>query len=169
MKKYIIGCVLTLMSVFLHAQNDQPEREAFKLKVTVDTLNYYSQDLPKSPYFVAEKVLQIYPSEKLFVEVEIKNDSIFSMKVVKENLHREKTIEIDFYQEVKGRVSERMMLKIKNPFDRKLNYKALMYINGAQDWIPTSIIPVHPKIMGIEMWQDIILSLVLFEWEILEK
>ena len=36
------------------------------------------------------------------IEAEIKADSIFSMKSVKENLHPEKTIEVEFLQDAKA-------------------------------------------------------------------
>ncbi|MFY0629816.1 MAG: hypothetical protein JXR05_05505 [Flavobacteriaceae bacterium] len=110
MKKHISLSIILLLATLSSAQNEKPERTSFTLNVAVDSLNYYNQEIPKSPYFVSSKVLQIYPSEKLFVEVEINKDSIYSMKVVKQNLHPEKTIIIDFNQEVKGRKSERMML-----------------------------------------------------------
>lgn len=48
-----------------------------------------------SPYFVREKILQIYSGEKLFIEVEIEKKEIISMKVVKENINPEKTIEVE--------------------------------------------------------------------------
>lgn len=166
MKKHICILIILLNIINLNSQNEKPNREPFVLEIAIDSINFYRQNVEKSPYFVKDKLLQIYPSENIFVETEIKNDSIYSMKVVKNNLNPEKTITISFIQEVKGKESERMVLRVTNPFNRTLKYNALMFVNGGSDWIPTSIIPVRPKLMTIEMWNDIILSLVLVEWKI---
>ncbi|WP_298514607.1 hypothetical protein [uncultured Kordia sp.] len=166
MLQRIILSTLLIFSIYAHAQNEKPNRDAFVLTVAVDTVNYYQQDVPISPYFVKDKILQIYPTEKLFIETEVKADSIHSMKVVKENLNPEKTIVIEFIQNVKGKNHEGMMLKVDNPFEKALRYKALMYINGRTEWIPTSIIPVRPKLSSFEVWNDVILSLVLVEWKL---
>lgn len=166
MKKIFSLILLLFFGVSLNAQNEKPEREAFKLKVAIDSINFYQQDVSKSPYFVKNKILQIYPSEKIFIEAEIKSDSIYSMSVVKENINPDRTIIVDFNQKVKGRIHDGMMLSVKNPFDKTLKYEALMYINGGTEWIPTSIIPIKPNLINYELWNDVILSLVLVEWKI---
>jgi hypothetical protein len=166
MKKIFSLILLLIIGFSLNAQNEKPEREAFKLKVAIDSVNFYQQDVAKSPYFVKEKILQIYPSEKIFIETEIKSDTIYSMSVVKENLNPEKTIIVEFNQNVNGRMHDGMMLSVKNPFDKTLKYEALMYINGGTEWIPTSIIPIRPNLVNYELWNDVILSLVLLEWKI---
>lgn len=166
MKKTLSIILLLIFGISLNAQNEKPEREAFKLKVAIDSVNFYQQDVAKSLYFVKDKVLQIYPSEKIFIETEVKSDSIYSMSVVKENLNPERTIIVEFKQNVEGRIHDGMMLSVKNPFDKTLKYEALMYINGGTEWIATSIIPVRPNLVNYELWNDVILSLVLVEWKI---
>ena len=166
MKKTLSILVLLIFAISLNAQNEKPEREAFKLIVAIDSVNFYQQDVAKSPYFVKDKILQIYPSEKIFIETEIKSDSIYSMSVVKENLNPERTIIVEFNQNVQGRIHDGMMLSVKNPFDKTLKYEALMYIHGGTEWIPTSIIPIRPNLVNFELWNDVILSLVLVEWKI---
>ncbi|MBR9915280.1 MAG: hypothetical protein GYB32_10725 [Algicola sp.] len=168
MKKTISIILLLIFGISLNAQNEKPEREAFKLKIAIDTVNFYQQDVGKSPYFVQDKILQIYPSEKIFIETEVKSDSIYSMSVVKENLNPERTIIVEFNQNVKGRIHVGMMLTVKNPFDKSLKYEALMFINGGTEWIPTSIIPIRPNLVSYELWKDVILSLVLVEWQMEE-
>jgi len=166
MQQKIIFSLFLIFSVFAKAQNEKPDREAFTLKVAIDTINFYQQEVPKSPYFVKDKILQIYPSEKLFIETEIKGDSIHTMKVVTENVNPEKTITLEFIQNVEGKKHTNMMLTVKNPFEKQLTYEALMYINGGSEWIPTSIIPVRPRLASFEFWNDVILSLVLVEWKL---
>jgi hypothetical protein len=52
------------------------------------------------------------------------------MQVVKENVNPDKTIETIFSQTVKNNKNELMMLKVSNPFEKKLSYKARMYMIG---------------------------------------
>lgn len=162
-----IFLVVLLLTFGKHySQTEKTNREAFELKLAVDSIHYYQQDVKVSPYFVKEKILQIYPSEKIFVEVELKKDTIFSMKVVHKVTNPEKTITIDFSQTIEGRKSNGMILDVQNPFKKILNYKAAMFVVGAKDWHETSILPVQPNLSGIEMWNDVIISLVLYDWTV---
>lgn len=156
--------LICLSSVWTSAQNDAPNREAFTLTLPVDSVNYYEQEVPESPYFVKENVLQIFPGEHLFVEVEASKKEITSMKVVKENLNPKKTIEISFNQLGDERKHEGMMLKVTNPFKKELSYGALMFIVGNDNLLETSIVPIRPELEGYEMWNDVIISLVLVDW-----
>jgi hypothetical protein len=165
--KKLITPLLILMCVgILKGQNEKPNRESFNLTVVLDSINFYEQIVDKTPYFVQNHILQIYPSEKLNIEVEIQNDTIHSMKVVNENLNPNKTIIIDFKQEVNGKEHGSMILSVMNPFDKNLIYDAKMYVLGGTEWIPTSIIPIMPKLTNFELWNDIILSLVIDNWKL---
>jgi hypothetical protein len=163
-----IKAILTLLSILFcvncYAQNDATMRDAFTLKLPVDGKQFYEQKIQQSPYFVKEKVLQIYTGEKLFIEVETLGNKITAMKVVKNNTIPTKTIEIELKQEVKERASESLMLKIKNPFKKTLKYKAMMFIVGQDKWIPTSVLPIAPELSSFELWKDIIITMVLTDW-----
>lgn len=164
--------IVTLFAIFISqisiAQNQNPQREAFKLKLPVDGVDFYEEDIKSTSYFVHNDILQIYPTEKVLVEVELKNDTIFSMKTVKRNLNPKSTIEIEFSQKAKGGKSEMMMLKVTNPFSKKLEYKAHMYIVGNDKWLETSIEPVQPKLVGYETWTDVIITLALDSWRLVK-
>ncbi|MFT5818950.1 MAG: hypothetical protein ACI8ZM_000171 [Crocinitomix sp.] len=164
--KVLLSILLSLTVSFSFAQNEQPNREEFTLKLPVDGKQFYEQKIEKSPYFAKANVLQIYPGEKLFIEVELKKKKITSMKVVKENLNPEKTIKIEFTQNTKDGKSESMMLNVANPFKMDLEYKAMMFIVGNDKWINTNVLPVRSKLSGYEMWQDVIITLVLSDWEL---
>lgn len=164
--KLITTILLTLSFAFTYAQNDKEKREEFTLQLPVDGKQYYQQKIESTPYFVKEKVLQIYPGEKLFIEVEADKKKIISMKVVKENLNPDKTLEIKFTQSVKDQKNELMMLEIANPFKKDLEYKALMYIVGHNKWIDTNVLPVRAKMSGFETWPDVIITLVLSDWKL---
>jgi hypothetical protein len=153
-----------LLFFVCNSQNTKTNRDTFKLELIVDAENNYSMQVPNSPYFVKEKILQIYPSEKLYIETVIKNDSIYSMEVVDKNVNPKRTIEIEFLQNVTDRTDKQMLLKVTNPFDKKLNYDAAMFIVGHDKWVSTSIIPILPNLVNYETWQDTIITLVLENW-----
>ena len=162
--KKIIYLTLIFLTSYCYSQNEIKEREPFILKLAVDNDQFYQMNVEKSKYFVKENIIQIYPTEKLNVEVEIKNDTIFSMKVVEKIIEPKRTIQIEFLQNVKDKKPEGMMLKVTNPFGRKLNYNAMMYIVGHDKWISTSIIPIQPNLVNYETWNDVIITLVLEKW-----
>lgn len=144
--------------------NAQTERKALTLNLAIDAENYYAAEIPKSPYFVKEKVLQIYPGEKLLIETEIKGDSIYTMKVVSQNTNPERTIEVEFSQNEEDRNRVNSTLKVKNPFGKKLNYNALMFSPVSQTWKRTSIIAIPAKLQNFEMWPHSIITIVLDKW-----
>jgi hypothetical protein len=163
MKKTIFLIILFL-SISLYSQNDKPKRSSYKLEIAANETQQYAADIPESPYFVKEKTLQIYSGEKIFVECEIQDDSISKMKVVEKNINPQKTIIIDFTQNAEDRKSIRTDLRVKNPFNKKLNYNALMFTPISQQWKKTSIIPIYPNLENFEMWPHAIVTIVLENW-----
>ena len=162
--KKLFFLLFTLITSFSYAQNEITERQPFTLELAIDNEQYYQMQVDKSHYFVKNNVLQIYPTEKLNIEVEIKNDTIFSMKVVEKITDPKRTIKIEFFQHVDDRKPEGMILTVTNPFERKLNYNAMMYIFGHNKWLSTSIIPIEPNLINYETWPDVIITLVLDKW-----
>ncbi|SDQ12430.1 hypothetical protein SAMN05421664_0616 [Chryseobacterium soldanellicola] len=162
--KQITLVLFLLISGFISAQNDNDFREAFTLKLAVDSTTFYQQEVARSKYIVKDDILQIYPGEHIFIEAEVKSDRIESMKVVKENKNPSKTIEIEFSQNVSGRQNRGMMLHVSNPFDKILHYNAMMNVVGKKGWFKTSIIPIDPKLTNFETWPQVIITLVLSNW-----
>ncbi|WP_431244787.1 hypothetical protein ACQ9BO_11320 [Flavobacterium sp. P21] len=160
MKQIII--ILTLSVTFFSFA--QKNRKAFSLEIAVNETQQYKAEIPESPYFVKEKLLQIYCGEKVFVECEIAGDSISDMKIVTENTHPEKTIEIQFSQDVKDRKSINTMLQLNNPFNKDLVYEAIMLTPFSEQWKSTSTIPITAKLMSFETWGHPIISLGLMNW-----
>lgn len=163
MRKVIFLILLSINS-FCFSQNEIKQRQPFVLKLAVDKEQFYQMNVEKSNYFVKENILQIYPTEKLNIEVQINNNSITSMKVVKKIINPNTTILVEFKQNIKDKKNEGMMLIVKNPFNKKLIYNANMYIVGHNKWIPTSIMPILPNIVGYETWSDAIVTLALDKW-----
>jgi hypothetical protein len=58
------------------------------------------------------------------------------------------------------------MLKVYNPFQQTLIYKAKMYLLNHDKWVETSILPVGGGLSGYEIWNDIIISIAIGEWQL---
>jgi hypothetical protein len=86
---------------------------------------------------------------------------IVKLTAVKENKFKEKTIEIKFEQICEGRKHKLMMLTIKNPFSKDLNYGAGIYLMNNKKWVSTSVLPVLAGKVAFETWPDIIVSIAL--------
>jgi hypothetical protein len=166
MSKIIIILIFVFATFFCLGQsNDLPKREAYNLKIAVDSTNFYQTDVNSSPYILPENTIQLYPGEQIYVEVDLVKKEIRSMKTVKENLHPEKTMSISFSQETEGKKHKWMMLEIENPFKRRLEYKVNMFPMIRNKWVPTDVVPIQPGLSSYEMWPDIIITIALYGWE----
>ena len=165
MKQLILLFSLFTFTICL-SQNEIINRKPFKLDIAVDTENNYVMNVEATPYFVKDKILQIYPTEEVNIETEIKGDTIHTMKIVSEIMHPEKTIIIKFNQNNEDRKNIITMLSVKNPFDKKLTYSAIIFTPNSNSWKQTSIIPIQPKLMNFETWPHSIISIVLNEWRL---
>jgi hypothetical protein len=166
MKTITIILILSLSTILGFGQtNDLPVREAFNLKMAVnDSIYFYNLEVKATPYFVHDNIIQIYPGEKIYVEVELIKNEIKSMKTVKENLNPEKTIIISFSQETEGKKHKWMMLSIKNPFNLELKYEANIFLMKLNQWQPTSVLAIKNNLESFETWPDIITSLSISGW-----
>lgn len=145
-----------------------PQRAAFKLKLYKRDNYYRKLKVPQSNYFAKAKMVEIFASEKLNIEVTLQNDTIATMKVVKEIVYPDRTIVLDFQQQHQGRKGIGMLLNIKNPFDKKLLYDAHMFLLGNKEWTETSVAPVEPHLENTESWHNPIISLCLCNWRFVE-
>jgi hypothetical protein len=166
MRKLVIILTLGLTTILSFGQtNDLPQRDAFTLNLAVSDTNYYKAEIKASAFVLPDNTIQLYPGEKIYVEVELVKKEIISMKSVKENHNPDKTIIISFTQEVEGKKHNFMMLSIDNPFSKKLNYKANIYLMKHNKWVSTSVIPIGAKLGSYESWPDIITTIALSDME----
>lgn len=160
MKKIILFTNLLIFTVSIAQSN----RKAFTLEIAADETQQYVAEIPESPYFIKEKMIQLYCGEKVFIECEIVGDSIATMKVVELNINPEKTIEVDFKQNAEDRTDISTILSVKNPFNKSLIYDAIMFTPISQTWKRTSIIPIRPNLMNFETWPYAVVTLALEKW-----
>jgi hypothetical protein len=139
-------------------------RAAYKQTLAVDRNSTFDQQVPESPYVFPDKTIQIYPGETIFVEISLRNSDIIGFEAVKQITDSTRTIIINLKQVSEKGVHTQTMLSIYNPFPKKLVYQAVMSTLGKTKWIHTDVWPVEPKLSGIEMWPELILSLGLGNW-----
>ena len=164
--KTFISIAFSIFSLSLYSQNDKPKRNSYQLEIAATETEQYAMDVPESPYFVKDKILQIYCGEKIFVECEIQADSISKMKVVERNINPEKTIVIEFTQNAENRKEISTQLWVKNPFSKILRYDAFMFTPISKQWKSTSIIPIRPTLQNFEHWPHTIITLALQNWRL---
>lgn len=158
-------CIITLSL----AQNKSVKRDAFELTLPLDNGNMYIQKVPESNYFVSQTDLQIYPTEELFIEVELDGLNIKSLLPVKENYNPKRTLIVSFNQETKSGKSSIMILKIVNPFPFHLNYKTLIYKAKTQKWIHYKPATIKAKSTSYEMWNETVATIVIKYWNFTTK
>ncbi|WP_151674413.1 hypothetical protein [Patiriisocius marinus] len=168
MIRTLTSLLLILNILVCSGQNSIEHRKAQTIEIVLDSITSIDIPVEISPYFVEPKVLLIYPSDTLNIEIEIAKDTIASMKVVDKILFPEKTVTLEFTQTVHEDFTTQMTLDMYNPFDKKLSYKAYMVTPYSEGWVETSIIPVFPKIHSVELWGDTIISLILEEWKLIK-
>lgn len=164
MKPTLHTLFLLFLTTLALAQNENRQRAAFKLKLKVDENRVYTADVPRSNYFPKHKLLALYPSEKVLVEVTLINDTIQTMKVVKHTFYPERTITVEFRQAEEGEKIIGMVLNVTNPFDKKLYYDGYMMLPNSNKWIPTSVMPVNPYVVGVQSWGKTIVTICLDNW-----
>jgi hypothetical protein len=153
------GLLITLNSYCQNGLNNK--RPPYKLHLFVNDSLFYDFQLDESPYVINDTILQVFPGEKLFVEAELLNNKLTNLLVVPKRRNIFRTITIQFEQNKVGKTHEQMMLTIKNPFRKNLTYIAKVSLLGENKWVNSTSGPVLAGMESIEIWPDIITSIVL--------
>lgn len=167
----LIATTFLLYSAFFAYSQDSTTllRKPYKLTVAVDKETVYEEDIKATPYVLPNKIIQLYPGETIFVEIEQQNGVIKSVTAVEKNVHPDKTLTISFTQNVKKKVHEMIMLSIENPFSQDLIYKSKIFLLKQNRWVETDVFPVQAKLSAFETWPDLITSIALGNWEFKSK
>ena len=132
------------------------------LLIAVPTSMAAGDDKP-DPAKIKDKVT-IEVGKKLIVKFEKKGDALSDPKVVKEATEKPPTPTFDF-----SKMDDNLMLTTNNPFSKDLKFRALARLKGRKDYFETSIVPVKSGLFGIELWQDPIEELILFEFKLTDE
>lgn len=161
----LLSILLCFVVNFCYAQSDTSNiRRQFNLKLFVNDSTFYQALMKQTSYVIDNKMVQIFPGETLYIEAEIAKDSLVNLHIVPAIIHKDKTIIISFTQDHENNIHKQMILKINNPFSESLVYDAHINLMKTKRWVRTSILPVQPNLVGIEIWSDIITSMVLSDF-----
>jgi hypothetical protein len=146
-------------------------REAFTLNLMIDEKEYYSTRIPAAKFVVKpNEVVQLFPGDDIYISARREGKVVLLEKVYRAVDAPGKYLHLKFEQQAEGKLHRRMMLTVGNPFPFTLKYSATIYPwKGGDRWFPTSIIPVLPGIEGIEMWDDLLITISLYEFEALDE
>ena len=120
------------------------------------------------------------------INVEINKDKLDNFKIINqsevsepidmmkalENVEKKDTIanEINFkfcYADFMG--SKLVVLTTVHHLENSIIFKAKIKIKGRTDYIETSIVDKHPNVYSIEQWQDEIETIILYDFQIIDK
>ena len=166
MKKSLLFFAVFLIFTSNVFSQEKKNRESFELKMAVDEEHYFAARIPESAYVLKDETVQVYPGEELFVEAEISGGNLVNLKNVASNENPEKTLVIKFEQINDGKKHKCMMLSIFNPFEKELEYSAIILLPKYGRWVETDVIGIKPKIPGYETWTDLISSIALTDWKL---
>lgn len=77
MRKLTIILTFVFTTVLSFGQtNELPLRDTFNLKLAVDEKNFYSSEVKASAFILPNNIIQLYPGEKICVEVEFEKKEI---------------------------------------------------------------------------------------------
>lgn len=161
----LVFSILLLLPILAISQDKQAFRDAFELNLPINNGKFYKYTVSKSNYFVYRTDLQIYPTEELFIEVELNYTEVKSMSVVKENINPQKTLIVSFNQETKNGKSNIMVLKIHNPFPYQLSYKSSIYPTESEQWESHIPYKIQAYKTSFEMFNTPIATIVLKNWQ----
>jgi hypothetical protein len=102
--------------------------------------------------------VKIHLGERLSVQSLQKGDVLQRPRLVKVEGKKAPTPTFNFIK-----MGEMLILLTQNPYSKDLRFRAAMRLKGRTDEVETSIVPVQSEIVGIELWQDPIEELVLFD------
>jgi hypothetical protein len=115
--------------------------------------------------FVYGNSIKLFLGDKIFVEATQEGKIFKDFKMVDVITDSSKTIIIEFKYDNFG--SEKAsLLRVSNPFENILNYKAKIKPISKSKYSETSIEPVFPKIFSMEMWPYKIESIILSDFKI---
>jgi hypothetical protein len=150
-------------SIFAQSSN---VRQKHPLTLLVDETADYKMEVPVSPFIIGDSLVQVYPGEKLFIEVDLIKGKFKNLKIVRAIQNKEKTLVVEFSQISNGQLHKQMKLSFFNPFNKELNYSANIYLMQHSTWTQTSVIPVGAGKTSFEFWPDIISTITLSDFKL---
>ena len=127
--------------------------------------NVFEISKDENKFVYQDKFIKLFMGDEIFIRVTSSNDTLKNFEIVTDNEDKENTISISFTIE-KYKGEKISVLKVKNPFEKELHYKALISTLQRPNYEETSIVPVYPEISSQEMWPYKIESIILHDFQL---
>ncbi|WP_074308618.1 hypothetical protein [Singulisphaera sp. GP187] len=97
------------------------------------------------------------------VQFELKGNELTRPKTVEKVANKPPTLSLDFRKQ-----GDMLILTTKNPFTKELKFRALARLKDRKAYFETSIVPVKAGLLSLELWQDPIEELILFDFTLVD-
>ena len=115
--------------------------------------------------FVYSNSIKLFLGDSINVVTENIDFNLTGFSIADSISDSTKTITISFVYDKFG-INNASLLKVSNPFTKQLSYQAKIRTKPSSKYSDTSIVPVFPKIYGIEMWPYKIESIILYDFKL---
>lgn len=115
--------------------------------------------------FIYSNSIKLFPGDSIYVHPGKNENKLTDFTLRKELNDSSNIISIKFTYDKFG-MNNASLLKVSNPFSKQLIYKAKIRARAQGRYSETSIMPVYPKISGMEMWPNKIESIILYDFEL---
>jgi hypothetical protein len=115
--------------------------------------------------FIYSNSIKLFLGDSIYVEPANIDRKLTDFTLKEGIVDSTKTFSIIFVYDKFGS-NNASLLKVSNPFSKQLVYKAKIRTKPGSRYSETSIMPVYPKIFGIEMWPYKIESIILYDFEL---
>lgn len=162
MRKLLLAYLLTALHFAFYSQPGQGSfRENDSRNIFIDNNSVYELNVPAGSIVISDSIIQMYPNEKLYLEVDLIGNRFTNFQLVPEVKYPKKTLVLEFKQVVEKDIHKQMILKIQNPFEKELHYNSHIYLLKEKKWVSTNVFPVKAGKTSYEVWPDIITSITL--------
>ncbi|MBI9036932.1 MAG: hypothetical protein JEY97_02255 [Bacteroidales bacterium] len=138
---------------------------AFSLSI-LQSQNVYKVEESENEV-VYGKSIKLFLGDKVYIQTKVKNNKIKEFTLVGRIKDSTTTIILTFNEDLLE-LDNNTFLKVVNPFDKTLHYKAKIRPYNKIKYFKTSIIPIFPKIYSVEMWPYKIESIVLSGFKLIK-
>jgi hypothetical protein len=117
--------------------------------------------------YIYKDSIFLFKGDKINIQADSNNYSLMNFHFVSEILDSSKTITLSFTIESFNNKNG-MILKIYNPFNKKLIYNAKIRTLKNYKYVETSVIPIMPRLFSFETWPYEIESIILYGFKLMD-
>jgi hypothetical protein len=127
-KVYYILIILIANFVGFTQENATNLRNRDLRKILVNDSTVYELNIISGPIVIGDSIIQMYPNEKFYFEVDTLKNRLSNYKLVHDIKYKDKTLIVEFKQVIDKQTHKQMMLIVTNPYQKELYFKSSIYL-----------------------------------------